>query len=405
MLEARSSVDSSWGAHFPRPVLVACAGLPPIHGGTATIMKNLLSHLEPESVVLATARPSKRLQTLQMKPRHVRHYVLDQLALPGRIERFRRFLLKGVVARRLVRLAQRTGCGAVVGVYPDLVFLDASQKAAAQLGLPFLPYLHDTVAEAAATTSYAGWASDIQERVFSTAPAVFVATHGMAELYRGKYDLDVVSLVHIYPEKINSSRLDEPPKNNSLFWSGNVYSINATSVTRVCKAMERIEDLGFTIATGQSRSDLAEMGLTSDRIQTTYVPVDRRTEYLDLIADHQVLVLALNWPDETQVPFEELSTIFPTKAPEYLGSGRPVLVHCPEDYYLSRFFRSHGGAVIVNERSVDAVETALRQLLGSVEMQRELGRQAIRAAHEFSPDNVVPVFHGRVVKALEESGI
>jgi len=308
-------------------------------------------------------------------------------------------LMRPVVERRLVRLGQAMGCGAIVGVYPDLLFLDASERAARALNVPFFPYPHDTIAEAAASSRYAGWARRVQDRVFSSAVKVFVATGGMKKLYERKYGLDPVALVHIYPEEVPLEPPREPASNESLLWAGNAYSINSKALLRVCEAMECRDGLRLTLATGQSEEDLREQGFSMERIDRVYVPVSERPRYLKMIRDHIVLVLALNWPDETHVHGDELATIFPTKTPEYLASGRPIIVHCPEHYHLAGFFREHSCGEVVTRRSVGAIEHALKRILGSSELRRELGRNALKAARLFSPERVVPSF----VKTVEEA--
>lgn len=386
---------------FSKPILVATWNFPPIPGGSSVIMKNLLDSFCDEQLVLATSRPRDG-RSAEREGCYERHFVLKETSLSGRLERIRRLLLRPRVTRRLVRLGRRYQCGAMLGVYPDLMFLDASERAARVLGVPFFPYLHDTVAEAATSSRYAIWARRVQERVFRSASRVFVATGGMENLYRRKYDMEVVSLVHIYPEPVPDTLSVDEPQFPSLLWAGNTYSINSTSLLRVFAAMRRRDGLRLTIATGQSEKDIADLGFNMEYVDCTYIPVSERPRYLELIRQHAVLVLALNWPDETHVHEDELATIFPTKTPEYLASGRPIIVHCPEHYYLAKFFKNYGCGEVVSERSGEAVEAALNRILDSEAHQRELGLAGLKAAKQFSRDLVADVLLEVVTSVLSE---
>jgi len=376
------------------PVLVATAGFPPIPGGTPVIMKNLVNGLDPGEVVLATVQPHSS-RPKEACP-HDCHFVLRETHLPRRLEKIRRYLARPLVERRLMRLARRHGCASVVGVYPDLLFLDASERAARRLGLPFFPYLHDTVTEAASATRFAGWAEAVQRRVFASADRVLVATRGLEELYERKYGIRAVALVHIFPEPVPGKLPASSPSKMALFWGGGAYSINSRSLKRVFDAGRRIDGLRMTMATAQGREELAGEGFDTSRLDLAFIPTAERPRYLEFMKEHAVLVLALNWPDETHVHEDELSTIFPTKTPEYLASGRPIIVHCPPHYHLARFFQQHRCGEVVPERDGKRLEEVLRRLLDDPAHARELATNALEAVKVFVPENVIPLFR-RVV--------
>ena len=91
------------------------------------------------------------------------------------------------------------------------------------------------------------------------------------------------------------------------------------------------------------------------------LPPRARYRHYYAIASKAVLLLALDAPHESNVHRDELATIFPTKTPEYLASGRPVFAHCPSDYFLARFLNEHGCGAVVSEDDDNAI---MAQLLG-----------------------------------------
>jgi glycosyltransferase involved in cell wall biosynthesis len=128
----------------------------------------------------------------------------------------------------------------------------------------------------------------------------------------------------------------------------------------------------------------------------------QRADYLKAMQQQGVLILALNWPDETPQHEDELATIFPTKTPEYLATGRPIVVHCPEHYFLARFFRENRCGLVVTERSIEALVQAIRHLLEDPVAVSELRQSALTAARIFSADQIARRFQ-TVVRSVAQS--
>ena len=112
---------------------------------------------------------------------------------------------------------------------------------------------------------------------------------------------------------------------------------------------------------------------------------------LATLLNQHILTVALNWPDESSLPEDELATAFPTKVIEYLAAGRPILVHCPENYFLARFFREHECGIVVSTRDVAAIVKAVKTLLDRGSEQERMRKNALRAAQIFSIDRISKV--------------
>jgi hypothetical protein len=272
----------------------------------------------------------------------------------------------------------------VVGVYPDLTHLAAARTAARATRRPLIAYLHDTLAEGAGHTASAARAARIERAVFAES-RLLVMSQGMAALYRERHGVAATPIVHTYPEPI-PAELPEPPARRALFWGGEVYRVNQHAVARVAAAAQRV-GVPFLLATRRSPADLAAQGVTG--VDTTFFA--GRESYLRAVAEHAILVLALDGADESPVHADELGTIFPTKTPEYLASGRPILVHCPEDWFLARFFREHGCGRVVSDRTPGALEGAIAELLDR-DVARDIGAAGLRAARLFERQTVAASF-------------
>jgi glycosyltransferase involved in cell wall biosynthesis len=153
----------------------------------------------------------------------------------------------------------------------------------------------------------------------------------------------------------------------------------------------------FLLATRMTAKDLKKQGVVGDHIRTGFY--SNRMDYLNTLQQQDILILALDWPDESPKHIDELATIFPTKTPEYLASGRPILVHCPENYFLARFFRKHNCGLVVPERSVDALEAAVRYLAEDSSQVENMRKSALTAAQFFNADQLASRFQTTVHKA------
>ena len=291
-------------------------------------------------------------------------------------------------ARALERVARRYDCGAVVAVYPDVYALTAGQQAAARLGVPFAAYLHDTIVEGTQGSRIHAYAKKVQASVFRPEVLLFAMSEGLADLLLEKYSLNAIPLPHCYnepPAEPAAPRVNAQAK--TALFAGGIYEINRPAVARAARAATRA---GFRIVcTSQNAADmLVQDGLPGDSVQVRSLP--SRADYLALLAAQSALFVALSWPDESPIHRDELATIFSTKAPEYLGSGRPILVHCPEDYFLAAFFRKHDCGLVVSDRDDDALVSAWMQLRDAPDTAARVSRNA-RA--------VLPYFDGARIAA------
>jgi len=351
-------------------------------------MRNLLSHFHPASYSVATVGGSTR-QAIEMgHDVQVARIMSSFYRLSHRFDSLWCDWQLTSAVSKLIGLIERVKPSVIVGIYPSFHFLKIAREAARMTRVPWVAYLHDTLAESLSNTRWAAKAAELQEQVFAEAAAILVMSRGIADLYEKKYGLSCQPLEHTYPEPMPMS-LPQMPALRQGFWGGDVYNINARSVSRVSEALRRMH-CPFVIATKTTAKALEKRGVRGEHIKTRFYP--ERRAYLSALRQQGLLVLALDWPDESPMHEDELATIFPTKTPEYLATGRPILVHCPESYFLARFFREHHCGLVVTERSVNALEKAVRQLLEDPSKASALGRSALAAARLFRADGLAQRF-------------
>lgn len=362
-------------------------------------MSNLLKWFRPDEFVIAHARTQASEAQLRIVHEPVRAYPVLNAPFTGlswsldqAIQSL--YFRTPIPSRALSKLANKYNCGAILAVYPDLHAVAAAQRAAASLGFPFCVYLHDTIVEAVQGSAFEPHARRLQADLFSKKHLFFSMSEGLAELLLRKYNLRTVPLPHCYNERPAPPVLSgpDPPSRTALF-AGNVYAINRPAVARAARAAIRA-GYRITFTSQHAAETMIRDGVRAASVSVTRLP--SRAEYLASIRRHDALFIALAWPEESHIHRDELATIFPTKVPEYLGAGRPILIHCPEDYFVAAFFRKHECGLVVSDRREDAILAAWIQLRDDADLARRLAENSYRTVSYFAGERISDIFRRHI---------
>jgi len=355
---------------------------PPVPGGSSVINQNLLEQFNQEEFFILTTYKIGLKKGLQFKLSNTIYLNFELLFLPNKLA-VPSFLLARIITRyRLLFIAKIKSPKAIVVAYPQLVTLDASQWVSEKLNIPFFPYLHDTIVESLSDTPLEKYGNKVQSKVFRTASHIFVMSEGMQRLYEGKYNIKTTPILHIYPEEFTAIKR-VTNESNQVFWGGAIYRINHVALSRllcVCKELS----LDILCATNPSEKMLEKFSYPLDTMRFEFY--SNRKDYIDVLKTNKFLLLALNWPEETSVDRDEISTIFPTKVAEYLNSGVPIIVHCPEHYFMAKFFMKYDCGLVLGTRDSFTMKSKIQSLLQDGERLDQLVTNAGAAADMFRPE-------------------
>jgi hypothetical protein len=367
--------------------------------GSHVVMRELLRNYSAESFWILTEKNDSTAGAYELEDRTLRLPLKNSWWYRIPYGGCLRALMFFPQARRWV---MDKSLSAIVAVYPSLDFLPLAMMLSRLLHIPFFVYLHDTLYEALSKSKIAKLVRIFQSHVFDKATGLFVISEGMQEFYRKRYNRPCVVVPHSYPEKIDSSWA--PAAGKTLFWGGGIYGINDCAVMRVAKVATRLGiKLLVTVGTAAAQARIAlwrERGLLVEAVF-----YESRADYLSALKKQGALLLALNRPEESVFGKDELATIFPTKVPEYLASGRPIVLNCPEDYYLSRYFRKHRCGLVINAAEEDEIEKALRRLFFSGDDVEEICRNALRKAGDFEASRVALKFSTALATLCAQSDV
>lgn len=355
-------------------------------------MTELVSQFSPESFTIITMKAPKYDNSKERN--NIERVMFPGDLLPSRLRSIWRLVQMPFIVRKISRLAQAKQVKAIVGIYPSLELFIVAKEVAKRNRIALIIYLHDTIAEMYENTLMDKYVKRQQKEAFSNAADIFVMSEGLVDLYRRKYLVNSQVLPHIYAEPYC-----EPKQTGVVltqgFWAGAIYTINNASLKRIYDALTRCNM--SLLLTRVSSDTLNKNGISGSNVFSTFI--EERSQYLDVISRQGVLILALNWPDETLVHEDELSTIFPTKTPEYLASGRPIIVHCPENFYLAKFFRQNQCGAVVSERSGGALTRTLNDLCNNQDLILTYQQNAKKTLELFSSQSVAEKLKKYIDKA------
>jgi hypothetical protein len=356
-------------------------------GGSSVVVKNLITKLSTSNYFVAyldyfrfryiKEKNSDTNSGFRVLPNWHPIYLID-------------FFFKGTrdqyIISKLCKFIIKNNVTILIGIYPTYKSINISLLAAQKTGIKYFPYLHDTIADGLSHTNFANSAVALEFEIVKAASKVITISDGMKDYYDRKYSIETVTLEHSYPEKIEYYNLQRELR---AFWGGEIYSINDKSFSRIQDAFG-ILNIPFYVS---SLSSL-KINFISNTKRKYY---EKRSDYINAVKGSKILVLALNWPDETDTHVNELSTIFPTKTIEYLASGSLIIAHCPADYFLAKFLKKHNCGIVLSDR--DEISNGIVEILNDSTKIEKLCENALIAAKIFESTNIVKKFN----KIINES--
>jgi glycosyltransferase involved in cell wall biosynthesis len=371
-------------------ILFVTTFYPPNNTGASVVMSNLIKELDQDTVygVVTWANSYKdKDETIHGK---IVHKLFNfQYLFNPRLWFFVRRFTFNTEKRKVIKIIKKEKITHVVGVYPDLDFLEVARSTSEVCGVKFYAYLHDTLAEGLSHKRYKNIAKVVQQNIFDTSHKIFVMSEGMKDLYKNKYNVDTIPLLHSFSEDLEEKELNNYAIEKSIFWGGAVYAINKETVMRVHTACKDL-DYTLTLSAANTLEKLNNLGFENKNIKI--LPFLSREDYITTVGNQKALLLSIDWPDESAVHKDELATIFPTKTIEYLISGRPILVHCPEEYFLAKFFKDHKCGIVLTDRDPQKIKEKIEAVFNDEKKLKEMVSNAYKASKQFHISSVKSIF-------------
>lgn len=175
------------------------------------------------------------------------------------------------------------------------------------------------------------------------------------------------------------SKYKDIKKTNDTFvvlYAGRIGRGTSTSLLKIAESIDKLSSEGinivFEIQTNNSKhpisTKLKKIKSVKFVPRLPYKALPKKFSSVDL------LVLPIDF-DSENIKFIKYS--MPTKLPEYLSTGVPILVLSPSDTALSKFFEKNDLAFVVNTIEREVISTTINKIIDNIEQRKVYAEKAI----------------------------
>lgn len=371
--------------------------LPPSPSGQAVMLYRLLSAFDPEQYCLLSqntyeVNKDSALASGLLPARYCRLQPLDEWWGPNwvgvkqfvrLIEFLCQIVWRAIEIKRIVRSEE---CNLIVACSGDLVNIPAGCLAGHIARVPFYAYIFDDYVYQ--------WVG--RERLFAKLCAkwIFIGAAGvitpnpfLAAEYSRRYNINP-AIIHnpCDPSLLQATPLTGWPAKKGevrIVYTGAIYHANYDAFRNLVEAIEELQrpELKLHIYSAQSSKDLMQQSIASESVSIHGHLTYKEAMEEQYRADILFLPLAFDSP----IP-EVIKTSAPGKMGEYLASGRPILVHAPEDSFVSWYFREHVCGAVADKDDRNILADVIEKLIDDANWRKRLVANAQeRARLDFDP--------------------
>jgi glycosyltransferase involved in cell wall biosynthesis len=316
------------------------------------------------------------------------HYVLRKGPPGNRFVLGRAFntMLNGALATvaglHAATVARRRNAGSILTISDEGFSVIAGAICARLTGLPHIVMVFDLWEENAYNGVARAFARKLEPRILRNAARIVVHNEQMAEHYRAKHGIHCAVLpTSIEPwEPVAPEPMPRETGREVLF-AGAIYWAQEDALRRLSRVTRDLEGVQLTLVGSRTEeSALRAVGIVVDRLEPDLPPEQFRPR----LEEADVLFLGLGF--DTAHP-EVIRTASPAKLPEYMASGRPILVHAPRGSHVAEYAREAGFAEVVDVPDDEELRAGLVRVLDDAELARKrsaLAQDLVRKRHEAS---------------------
>lgn len=162
-----------------------------------------------------------------------------------------------------------------------------------------------------------------------------------------------------------------------LLYAGSIYpTVQLSSLLDISAAVARLRSRGMAITLDVMAPDFMVApfrALLEAHDGTRVLPQVPRDRYFATLCEADVLLLPVNF--ETAA-IRMVRYSMPTKVPEYLVSGVPILLYAPQAIAQIEYAQRYGWGLTVTQRTPALLDAALQRIVDDLSLRRELVRRA-----------------------------
>lgn len=289
-------------------------------------------------------------------------------------------------AREIAAILRAQGCKIAVACSGDIADLPATWLACRRTGVRFIPYMFDDYVEQwAFMPALRRFAAIVERRFISDADTVIVPNEFLAREYAARYEGQAnVTIVHnpwlSEPLQALEGASDGKSGTRRIVYTGSIYHVHFDAFRNLSAALALLGGMVSLDIYSATPPDILDVNNIRGFTHHGHV-TDRKSTEVQRDAD--ILFLPLAFHSTAQAV---IRTSAPGKMGEYLASGRPILVHAPEDSFISWYCRTHECAEVVTDPDPAQLAAAIRRLGDQGHCDRLTAAAKRCAARDFAPE-------------------
>ncbi len=202
----------------------------------------------------------------------------------------------------------------------------------------------------------------------------------MSEEYFDRYKLDFIP----FHNTVDVGKWFGVAKSNwgweqrfTILYAGRIGRGTSESILTVAQAVEKLAEQGLRVTFQLQTKELPQKFAVAVKhlkhtVKNDFIDYEKLPEKFSSV---DLLILPMDF-DQYNLKFIRLS--MPTKVPEYLASGTPVLVFAPGETALAKYASDSKWGYVVSENCVDALAASIKHLYDHIELREKLGRTGMK---------------------------
>jgi glycosyltransferase involved in cell wall biosynthesis len=226
----------------------------------------------------------------------------------------------------------------------------------------------------------------------------------MSVEYKKRYNKDFVAFHNPIETEVwvpfKKSRFTLDAEHITILYSGRIGFGITDSLFEIAKAIDSINNEGFNIKLHIQTPTKDPKILNQLRRFNSVVinPFASLGSLPKIFSEADILLLA---NDFSVHGVDYLRFSMPTKAPEYMISGAPVLVYSAEETAVSKFFSKYNCGFCVTKQGPEEITKALKFMLNNEEYRKEISKNAFNLAEEkFDANHIKKEFQNLLINLL-----
>lgn len=368
-----------------KPFLVVSYSIPDRLSGTPVVIRKFLENFSKEEVVLI-GRPTLRKNRLQNNSFHYPILTIPTPPVDFYGERLWRFLscFIGVITGLIAIILYKPK--AILAFYRDESSLFIGYWLHKMTRLPLYTYFCDIYLENYPKGFYGKLAAWLQPRVFHESKKVIVLTEAMKDYYKQNYQIDAMVLPHC--NNLSVPEIPQKKIRENMCLIGYLGSINidrVQSLRLLCQAIQGNSHYHLTYFSPTSAEYIQHQELN---IENSSIEFIRDNEKLvEKLSSCDILFLPLTISQGRHERVAQVATGFPTKVIEYLLCQVPILVHCDENSFVSKFFEENKCGYIVYGGTIELL-SALNILNNDPGLRKNLLENSVNTLSYFDGKSI-----------------